>query len=683
MSTLRKLQTEIDRLLKKIQEGIAEFNEIWDKVHTAVNANQKEKYEADLKREIKKLQRYRDQIKTWCSSNEIKDKSTLVSARRSIETEMERFKVCEKETKTKPYSKEGLQQMKPDPHEGPKAECRAWITRNLSLLQEQIDHIEAQIEALKAKKKRDGLKELEDNMQHHAFHVTQLEKLMRCLENDAVTVEEANNIEDDVNYFIEENQNPDFLFNEDVYAELNLDAADVDPLIAGGDPDETTATPPSPLQPKASTPMPPPSPSTSTRSLADPSATTPPVLPTPPGLPAPPGSSKLPPLHPRAAGPSNPGRPASPPKASPPLASSASAPGSSSAPAAGRPAASPSTRLSPSSSSPPSAPSPLPARSPAPSPPTTPTAPRAPTQILSHHPPPTPPSPGQQYRGAVRPGAPAGYPQPALNPAGPATHAPQQPQPQQQQQQQQRSSPAPQPQPQQPQPSPPQQQQAQAQQQQQQHQSPREAASETLEDVIAHSVPGTASAAAPPAAALASVASAPAAQPQAAAPAAASSAPAPQQAIPAPTKVPGTRPDPMQMLEASFRTMPDPQEALRPRPYVARYPHASPAYFPQQPLRSLKDPARFATFDPDTLFFIFYFQQGTYEQYLAAKELKKQAWRYHRKYNTWFQRHSDPTDLKDDYEEGTYVYFDHGETGWCQRVKEKFRFDYQFLEDEA
>jgi len=29
----------------------------------------------------------------------------------------------------------------------------------------------------------------------------------------------------------------------------------------------------------------------------------------------------------------------------------------------------------------------------------------------------------------------------------------------------------------------------------------------------------------------------------------------------------------------------------------------------------------------DTLFFIFYFQQGTYQQYLAAKELKKASWR--------------------------------------------------------
>lgn len=34
----------------------------------------------------------------------------LVEARKQIEREMERFKVCEKETKTKAFSKEGLGQ---------------------------------------------------------------------------------------------------------------------------------------------------------------------------------------------------------------------------------------------------------------------------------------------------------------------------------------------------------------------------------------------------------------------------------------------------------------------------------------------------------------------------------------------------------------------------------------------
>lgn len=62
------------------------FEDIWQKVHNATNSNQKEKYEADLKKEIKKLQRLRDQIKSWIASAEIKDKSSLLENRRLIET---------------------------------------------------------------------------------------------------------------------------------------------------------------------------------------------------------------------------------------------------------------------------------------------------------------------------------------------------------------------------------------------------------------------------------------------------------------------------------------------------------------------------------------------------------------------------------------------------------------------
>jgi CCR4-NOT transcription complex subunit 3 len=35
-------------------------------VHDTDHSAQREKHEADLKKEIKKLQRLRDQIKTWC-----------------------------------------------------------------------------------------------------------------------------------------------------------------------------------------------------------------------------------------------------------------------------------------------------------------------------------------------------------------------------------------------------------------------------------------------------------------------------------------------------------------------------------------------------------------------------------------------------------------------------------------
>lgn len=49
-------EAEIDRTLKKVDEGVALFDEIWDKVYSATQQNQKEKYEGDLKKEIKKLQ---------------------------------------------------------------------------------------------------------------------------------------------------------------------------------------------------------------------------------------------------------------------------------------------------------------------------------------------------------------------------------------------------------------------------------------------------------------------------------------------------------------------------------------------------------------------------------------------------------------------------------------------------
>ena len=65
--------------------------------------------QGDLKKEIKKLQRYRDQVKQWASSNDVRDKTPLLEARKLIEGKMESFKVIEKETKTKAFSKQGLE----------------------------------------------------------------------------------------------------------------------------------------------------------------------------------------------------------------------------------------------------------------------------------------------------------------------------------------------------------------------------------------------------------------------------------------------------------------------------------------------------------------------------------------------------------------------------------------------
>ncbi|KAF6019325.1 CNOT3 [Bugula neritina] len=85
MADKRRLQGEIERCNKKVQEGCDTFDDIWEKFNSATQLNQKEKFEADLKREIKKLQRLRDQIKTWVNTNDIRDKAPLVENRKKIE----------------------------------------------------------------------------------------------------------------------------------------------------------------------------------------------------------------------------------------------------------------------------------------------------------------------------------------------------------------------------------------------------------------------------------------------------------------------------------------------------------------------------------------------------------------------------------------------------------------------
>ena len=80
----RKLQQEIDKTFKKVSEGILAFDAIYEKI-TATGTGQKDKLEDNLKREIKKLQRLRDQIKTWAAGNEIKDKKPLMEERKKIE----------------------------------------------------------------------------------------------------------------------------------------------------------------------------------------------------------------------------------------------------------------------------------------------------------------------------------------------------------------------------------------------------------------------------------------------------------------------------------------------------------------------------------------------------------------------------------------------------------------------
>ena len=87
----------------------------------------------------------------------------------------------------------------------------------------------------------------------------------------------------------------------------------------------------------------------------------------------------------------------------------------------------------------------------------------------------------------------------------------------------------------------------------------------------------------------------------------------------------------------------------------------------------------------ETLMFGFYYEQATVRQSLAARQLQREGWAFHTKYNSWFRRLSPPATSPSS-ETGAYAYFDFhindlngAPKGWVPRVKEGFTFDYQHL----
>jgi CCR4-NOT transcriptional regulation complex NOT5 subunit len=150
MADRRKLAAAIDATLKKVDENIEEFRDMWNKIDEIANqgGGNKDKDQATLKKEIKKLQRYREDIMKWLSASEVKDKSKLIEARRKIETEMERFKDYERNAKTKPFSYVGLQLDTSDPKEVAKQAARQRLEERLDAIKSSTDIHSAEVEQI-------------------------------------------------------------------------------------------------------------------------------------------------------------------------------------------------------------------------------------------------------------------------------------------------------------------------------------------------------------------------------------------------------------------------------------------------------------------------------------------------------------------------------------------------------
>ena len=120
-------------------------------------------------------------------------------------------------------------------------------------------------------------------------------------------------------------------------------------------------------------------------------------------------------------------------------------------------------------------------------------------------------------------------------------------------------------------------------------------------------------------------------------------------------------------MAASQANLPDPMDADAPRSYRPDMPvPPSASGFPREPLPIFDDARLYSRLDVDTLFYVFYYKQGTQMQYQAAKALKDQSWRFHKQYQTWFQRHEEPKNITEEFEQGTYRFFDYESTWYAQ-----------------
>ncbi|KAF3957385.1 hypothetical protein CMV_017596 [Castanea mollissima] len=843
MGASRKLQGEIDRVLKKVQEGVDVFDSIWNKVYDTDNANQKEKFEADLKKEIKKLQRYRDQIKTWIQSSEIKDKKVsasyeqaLVDARKLIEREMERFKICEKETKTKAFSKEGLgQQPKTDPREKAKSETRDWLNNLVGELESQIDSFEAELEGLSVKKGKTRpprLTHLETSITRHKAHIMKLELILRLLDNDELSPEQVNDVKDFLEDYVERNQEDfdEFSDVDELYINLPLDKVEsLEDLVAIGPPSLVKATAAPNQQGVVQEQV---EDSASQDSNSDTVARTPPAKNSVIGSSAvstPVGSHATPIVSGHNLSSVSTATVSLPGSASVRGAMENSGPVNSSSPlslptAAKEEDSFPGRRSSPSLSdtglvrgigrgglsSQPSASIPL---SPSNVVPTNGAVGAVPTasdmakrnilvaderlgssgmvqplvsplsgRIFS------PPvvagmqwrtgstfqnqNEAGQFRGRteIAPDQREKYVQrlqqvqqqghstllsmPPLSGGNHKQFSAQQQSPLLQQFNSQNSSVSPQAglglgvqtpglnnvtsATLQQQPNNIHQQSNQqalmsggpkdadvghvkVEEQQQQQNLPDESIIDSTtgsglgknlmndDDLkTSHAIDtpaGVSGSMIEPAQVPRDIDLSPGQPLQTNQPSGSlgvigrrsvSDLGAIGDNLGGSTVNSGGTHDQsynLQMLEASYYKLPLPKDSERARSYTPRHPAITPPSYPQVQAPIVNNPAFWDRLgldvhNTDTLFFAFYYQQNTYQQYLAAKELKKQSWRFHRKYNTWFQRHEEPKVATDEYEQGTYVYFDFHiasddpHHGWCQRIKTEFTFEYNYLEDE-
>lgn len=66
------------------------------------------------------------------------------------------------------------------------------------------------------------MREIDESLEQHKFHMTKLETILRLLQNDSLSVDDVETIKESVEFYIEANQDPDFIDDDGLYDHLDL-----------------------------------------------------------------------------------------------------------------------------------------------------------------------------------------------------------------------------------------------------------------------------------------------------------------------------------------------------------------------------------------------------------------------------------------------------------------------------
>jgi CCR4-NOT transcription complex subunit 3 len=161
---------------------------------------------------------------------------------------MEKFKAVEKAMKTKAYSKEGLSAAaKLDPKEQAKVEAGEFLSNMVDELELQIEALEAESESIGATMKKgkgqnakaERIAEIERVIERHKWHQGKLELIRRALENGGVEAEQVTDLEENIRYYVTDGMNEDFMEDEGMYDELDLN--DDEGAFGAGDGDKNSS----------------------------------------------------------------------------------------------------------------------------------------------------------------------------------------------------------------------------------------------------------------------------------------------------------------------------------------------------------------------------------------------------------------------------------------------------------